>query len=71
MTVYLINPSHLSFGVAIITPRWLYVLAAATPSPNGDPVLVDEDARAVGLLTNSTSRCGWNWYPHAQRASGL
>jgi radical SAM superfamily enzyme YgiQ (UPF0313 family) len=42
MTVYLINPSHLSFGVAIITPRWLYVLAAATPSPNGDPVLVDE-----------------------------
>ena len=42
MTVYLINPSHLSFGVAIITPRWLYVLAAATPRPNGDPVLVDE-----------------------------
>ena len=30
MRVYLVNPSHLSFGVAVITPRWLYVLAAAT-----------------------------------------
>ena len=28
--VHLINPSHVSFGVAVITPRWLYVLAAAT-----------------------------------------
>ena len=28
--VHLINPSNLSFGVAVITPRWLYVLAAAT-----------------------------------------
>ena len=28
--VHLINPSNVSFGVAVITPRWLYVLAAAT-----------------------------------------
>ena len=28
--VHLVNPSHVSFGVAVITPRWLYVLAAAT-----------------------------------------
>jgi radical SAM superfamily enzyme YgiQ (UPF0313 family) len=40
--VHLINPSHVSFGVAVITPRWLFVLAAATPPECGDPVLVDE-----------------------------
>ena len=28
MRVHLVNPSHVSFGVAVITPRWLYVLAA-------------------------------------------
>jgi radical SAM superfamily enzyme YgiQ (UPF0313 family) len=42
MHVYLVNPSHLSFGVAVITPRWLFVLAAATPRKWGDPVLCDE-----------------------------
>ena len=40
--VHLVNPSDLSFGVAVITPRWLYVLAAATGSQWGDPVIVDE-----------------------------
>jgi radical SAM superfamily enzyme YgiQ (UPF0313 family) len=42
MRVHLINPSHVSFGVAVITPRWLYVLAAATGTEWGDPHLVDE-----------------------------
>jgi radical SAM superfamily enzyme YgiQ (UPF0313 family) len=42
MRVHLINPSHVSFGVAVITPRWLYVLAAATGREWGDPLLVDE-----------------------------
>jgi radical SAM superfamily enzyme YgiQ (UPF0313 family) len=42
MKVYLINPSDSSFGIGVITPRWLYVLAAATPSCFGDPVIVDE-----------------------------
>lgn len=42
MKVYLVNPSHLSFGVGVITPRWLFVLAAATPREYGDPVIVDE-----------------------------
>lgn len=42
MRVHLVNPSHLSFGVAVITPRWLYVLAAATPPAWGDPVICDE-----------------------------
>ncbi len=42
MRVFLVNPSHVSFGTAVITPRWLYVLAAATPARWGDPVLRDE-----------------------------
>ena len=42
MTVHLINPSHISFGIGVITPRWLYVIAAATPRSLGDPVLTDE-----------------------------
>jgi len=42
MRVHLINPSQMAFGVAVITPRWLYVLAAATPREWGDPVLCDE-----------------------------
>jgi radical SAM superfamily enzyme YgiQ (UPF0313 family) len=42
MPVYLVNPSDLSFGIGVITPRWLFVLAAATPAEYGDPVIVDE-----------------------------
>jgi radical SAM superfamily enzyme YgiQ (UPF0313 family) len=42
MKVVLVNPSDTAFGTAVITPRWLYVLAAATPASAGDPVLVDE-----------------------------
>ncbi len=42
MRVHLVNPSDISFGTAVITPRWLYVLAAATPDRYGTPILVDE-----------------------------
>src|SRR3954464_12344700 len=42
MRVHLINPSALAFGVGVITPRWLYVLAAATPERYGDPIITDE-----------------------------
>lgn len=42
MKIHLINPSNVSFGIAVITPRWLYVLAAATPGSYGVPNLVDE-----------------------------
>jgi radical SAM superfamily enzyme YgiQ (UPF0313 family) len=42
MRVHLVNPSDLSFGTSVITPRWLYVLAAATPSGYGVPFIVDE-----------------------------
>ena len=46
MRVHLVNPSDVAFGVAIITPRWLYVLAAATPPTWGDPILTDETLEA-------------------------
>ena len=42
MTVYLVNPSHVAFGIGVITPRWLYVLASATPASAGVPRLIDE-----------------------------
>jgi radical SAM superfamily enzyme YgiQ (UPF0313 family) len=47
MTVHLVNPSHLSFGVGVITPRWLFVLAGATPSRYGAPRIVDETIEAL------------------------
>lgn len=47
MRVHLINPSEVSFGTAVITPRWLYVLAAATPAIYGDPNLVDETLESL------------------------
>ncbi len=47
MQVRLINPSDNSFGTAVITPRWLFVLAAATPAEAGDPVLIDESLEQI------------------------
>src|SRR6267154_2597711 len=49
--VHLLNPSHVSFGVAVITPRWLYVLAAATGTEWGDPLLVDESLDPIDTST--------------------
>jgi len=49
--VHLVNPSRLSFGVAVITPRWLYVLAAATGTRWGDPHIVDETLDPLDLDT--------------------
>ena len=42
MRVHLVNPSDISFGVGVITPRWLYVLASATPDSYGPPAVIDE-----------------------------
>lgn len=42
MHVHLINPSDVSFGIGVITPRWLFVLAAATPAEFGSPTIHDE-----------------------------
>jgi hypothetical protein len=67
--VHLVNPSDLSFGIAVITPRWLYVLAAATPGRYGTPAIVDEtlepfdpsavrpgDVVGIGIHTGNASR---------------
>ena len=42
MRIHLVNPSDISFGISVITPRWMYVLAAATPARFGDPCVIDE-----------------------------
>jgi len=47
MSVHLVNPSDNAFGTAVITPRWLFVLAAATPQVVGDPILVDESLEQI------------------------
>jgi radical SAM superfamily enzyme YgiQ (UPF0313 family) len=47
MRVFLVNPSDMAFGVGVITPRWLYVIAAATPGRYGDPVIVDETLESL------------------------
>ena len=49
MTVHLVNPSDISFGTAVITPRWLYVLAAATPASYGDAQICDETLEQLDL----------------------
>jgi radical SAM superfamily enzyme YgiQ (UPF0313 family) len=53
--VHLVNPSHLAFGVGVITPRWLFVLAGATPERFGDPVITDE---TLEMLDPSIIRSG-------------
>lgn len=41
--VVLVNPARSTIGYSFITPRWLFVLAQATPVPLvGDAILVDE-----------------------------
>ena len=51
MRVHLVNPSHVSFGVGVITPRWLFVIAAATPRSFGDPVITDETLEPLDFAT--------------------
>ncbi len=49
MKIHLVNPSDTSFGTAVITPRWLFVLAAATPAAFGDPEICDETLEFLDL----------------------
>ena len=45
--VILVNPANASVGYSVITPRWLYVIAGATPVEfAGDPVIIDEPIKA-------------------------
>src|SRR6266700_7581665 len=54
MKIHLVNPSDTSFGTAVITPRWLYVLAAATPQSFGDPEICDETLDRLDPSTVAT-----------------
>src|SRR5260370_1019711 len=41
--VFLVSPALSKLGYSIITPRWLFVIARATPTDLvGDPILIDE-----------------------------
>ena len=41
--VVLVNPANTTVGFSVITPRWLFVIAGATPTGLvGDPVIIDE-----------------------------
>ncbi len=51
MSVHLVNPNDNSFGIGIIVPRWLYVLASATPERFGVPSIVDETLDALDPQT--------------------
>jgi radical SAM superfamily enzyme YgiQ (UPF0313 family) len=51
MSIHLVNPSHVSFGIGVITPRWRYVLAAATPESYGAPIIVDETLEEIDPST--------------------
>jgi radical SAM superfamily enzyme YgiQ (UPF0313 family) len=50
MSVHLVNPSDKSFGTAVLTPRWLYVLAAATPDCFGNARICDETLEQLDPL---------------------
>ena len=69
MRVHLINPSDVSFGVGVISPRWLYVMAGATPRCFGTPLITDEtlepfnadrihpgDVVGIGIHTSNARR---------------
>jgi radical SAM superfamily enzyme YgiQ (UPF0313 family) len=51
MRIHIVNPSEIAFGTAVITPRWLYVLAAATPEQFGTPSIVDETLESFDAST--------------------
>ena len=51
MRIHFVNPSDIAFGTAVITPRWLYVLAAATPAEYGTPNIVDETLEPFAIET--------------------
>ncbi len=70
MRVHLINPSHVSFGVAVITPRWLYVLAAATGTEWGDPHLVDETITPARAQRYQSRRRRRHRHSYRQRLRG-
>ena len=55
--VILVNPANASVGYSVITPRWLYVIAGATPTEfAGDPVIIDEPIKAFDAKQSGPGR---------------
>ena len=71
MTVHLVNPSHLSFGVGVITPRWLFVLARGDTGRVRTATHRRRDARAARSRHRPRRRHRRDWDPHGQRAARL
>ena len=71
MAVHLVNPSHLSFGVGVITPRWLFVLAGATPTTLGQPRITDETLEPLRSRDGAARRRRRHRHSHRQRAARL
>ncbi len=71
MNVHLINPSHVSFGIGVITPRWLYVLAEATPRRFGDPLITDETLEPLDPAIIGARRHRRHRDPYRQRPARL
>jgi radical SAM superfamily enzyme YgiQ (UPF0313 family) len=51
LRIHIVNPSDVSFGTAVITPRWLFVLAAATPATYRELSIVDETLERIDFDT--------------------
>jgi hypothetical protein len=62
--VYLVNPSDVSFGVGLITPQWLYVLADDCDDGAPESTGVDSSGSAAGTTDSMESTEG-------QEPSGL
>ena len=71
MRVHLVNPSDISFGTAVITPRWLYVLASATPTAFGDAIICDETLELLNPLNVAAGRRGGHRHSYRQRAARI
>ena len=54
MQVHLVNPSHVSFGVGVITPRWLFVIAGRDPAPVRRPGHHRRNARSRSISARIT-----------------
>ena len=61
----------MSFGIGVITPRWLYVLAAATPRDYGDPLITDETLEPLDPRAIARRRRRRHRHPYGQRAARL
>jgi radical SAM superfamily enzyme YgiQ (UPF0313 family) len=82
--IFLINPSVVSFGYSLMAPRWLFVIAQATPSKYADNLtIIDEsikrfdssvlnqgDIIGIGITTGNCAR-GYQIIKEAKKIGAL